>query len=65
MFSSLPRMSSLKKFTLEELRKYDGKGPDGKIYVALGGKVYDVTEKGRQFYGKGKRDALIDNIPSG
>ncbi|KAK2168688.1 hypothetical protein LSH36_15g18034, partial [Paralvinella palmiformis] len=52
LFSSLSRMSSLKKFTLEELRKHDGKGPDGKIYVALGGKVYDVTEKGSQFYGK-------------
>jgi predicted heme/steroid binding protein len=32
-----------RKFTLEELKKYDGK--DGRpAYVAYKGKVYDVTE---------------------
>ncbi len=32
-----------KKFTLEELKQYDGK--DGRpAYVAFKGKVYDVTE---------------------
>jgi len=33
----------LKKFTLEELKQYDGR--DGKpAYIAYKGKVYDVTE---------------------
>ncbi|MEM2102481.1 MAG: cytochrome b5 domain-containing protein [Candidatus Bathyarchaeia archaeon] len=36
-------MSTEKKFTLEELKKYDGK--NGKpAYIAYKGKVYDVTE---------------------
>ncbi|MGQ9566128.1 MAG: cytochrome b5 domain-containing protein [Candidatus Bathyarchaeales archaeon] len=36
-------MSAERKFTLEELKKYDGK--DGKpAYIAYKGKVYDVTE---------------------
>ena len=36
--------------TLEELRKYDGKGPDGRVCIAILGKVYDCT-RGRKFYG--------------
>jgi len=32
-----------KKFTLEELAKFDGKGSNP-AYVAFKGKVYDVTE---------------------
>ncbi len=40
--------------TLEELRAYDGKGASGRILVALNGKIYDVTEKGKAFYGPGK-----------
>lgn len=36
-------LSSERKFTLEELRKYDGK--DGRpAYIAYKGKVYDVTD---------------------
>lgn len=35
---------------LTELRTYDGKGEDGRVCVAILGKVYDVT-KGRRFYG--------------
>ena len=35
-------MAELKKFTLDELAKYDGK--EGRpIYVAYKGKVYDLT----------------------
>jgi predicted heme/steroid binding protein len=36
-------MSAERKFTLEELKNYDGK--DGRpAYIAYKGKVYDVTE---------------------
>ncbi len=36
-------MSAERKFTLEELRNYDGK--DGRpAYIAYKGKVYDVTD---------------------
>jgi membrane-associated progesterone receptor component len=31
------------EFSLEELRKYDGTGPDGRIFISLDGTVYDVT----------------------
>eukprot|EP01101_Sappina_pedata_P008014 TRINITY_DN4355_c0_g1_i1.p1 TRINITY_DN4355_c0_g1~~TRINITY_DN4355_c0_g1_i1.p1 ORF type:complete len:157 (+),score=77.81 TRINITY_DN4355_c0_g1_i1:59-529(+) len=41
-----------KEYTLEELAKYDGSDSDGDIYVAIKGKVYDVTSR-RGFYGKG------------
>jgi len=46
----LPKMR--RDFTVEELRKYDGNGPDGRILVAVNGKVFDVT-KGKRFYGPG------------
>ncbi|RWS30203.1 membrane-associated progesterone receptor component 2-like protein, partial [Leptotrombidium deliense] len=36
--------------TLDELRKYDGKGEDGRICIGVNGKVYDCS-KGRRFYG--------------
>ena len=31
-------------WTLDEVKKYDGKGPDGKIYISCNGKVFDVTQ---------------------
>ena len=31
-------------WTLADLKKYDGKGPDGKIYISCMGRVFDVTE---------------------
>ena len=31
------------EWTIEELNRYDGKGPDGKIYIACNGFVFDVT----------------------
>ena len=31
-------------WTLDQIRKYDGKGPDGKIYIACNGFVFDVTK---------------------
>lgn len=38
-------------FTPEELAKYDGTDADLPVYLAVLGRVYDVTE-GREFYGK-------------
>lgn len=50
-----PRLPKMKKkdFTIQELREYDGTKNDGRILVAINGKVFDVT-KGRHFYGPGK-----------
>jgi len=36
-----------------ELKEFNGTGPSGKLYVAVNGKIFDVTDKGAQFYGKG------------
>lgn len=49
-----PELPPLKKqdFTLEQLREYDGKGKEGRILIAVNGKVFDVT-KGKRFYGPG------------
>ncbi|XP_046394473.1 membrane-associated progesterone receptor component 1 [Ischnura elegans] len=44
----LPKLR--KDFNVEELRKYDGTQPDGRILVAVNGKVFDVT-RGKRFYG--------------
>lgn len=30
--------------TLEELRKYDGKGPDKRVCIAILGRVYDCSK---------------------
>ena len=48
---ALPRMKR-RDFTLEQLREYDGRGKDGRVLVAVNGKVFDVT-KGKRFYGPG------------
>ncbi|EFN79935.1 membrane-associated progesterone receptor component 1 [Harpegnathos saltator] len=52
----VPEVKKLPKlrrdFTIEELTTYDGKGPDGRILVAVNGNVYDVT-RGSKFYGPG------------
>ncbi|ESO08849.1 hypothetical protein HELRODRAFT_74560 [Helobdella robusta] len=39
-------------FTLDELRKFDGKQEDGRILMAVNGTVFDVT-RGKRFYGEG------------
>ncbi|KAL0099909.1 hypothetical protein PUN28_019979 [Cardiocondyla obscurior] len=46
----LPKLR--RDFAIEDLTKYDGKGPDGRILVAVNGSVYDVT-RGAKFYGPG------------
>lgn len=49
-----PQLPKLRRdFTVSELRKYDGKQPDGRVLVAVNGNVYDVT-RGKRFYGPGK-----------
>ena len=40
-------------FTVEQLRKYDGTGENGRILIAVNGKVFDVS-KMKKFYGPGK-----------
>jgi len=46
----LPPPLPKRDMTLDELHKYNGKGPDGRICLAINGKIYDCT-KGRRFYG--------------
>jgi len=49
-----PELPPMKKrdFTLDQLREFDGKGPDGRLLMAVNGKVFDVT-RGKRFYGPG------------
>lgn len=49
-YKPLPRIR--RDFTIEDLKKYDGKGPDGRILIAVNGSVYDAT-RGKKFYGPG------------
>jgi membrane-associated progesterone receptor component len=30
--------------TMEQLKEYNGKGPDGRVLVAVNGKIFDVTK---------------------
>ncbi|XP_076176448.1 membrane steroid binding protein [Ptiloglossa arizonensis] len=46
----LPKLQ--RDFTVQELKTYDGTGPDGRILVAVNGSVYDCT-RGFKFYGPG------------
>nr|AUS83916.1 membrane associated progesterone receptor [Eisenia fetida] len=46
---SLPPLPK-RDMTVEEIRPYDGKQPDGRILMAVNGKVFDVT-RGKKFYG--------------
>jgi len=47
-----PELSPLpmQDFTLEQLTEWDGKNNEGRILIAVLGKVFDVT-KGKRFYG--------------
>lgn len=48
-----PELPKLRRdFTIQELKEFDGKQPDGRVLVAVNGNVYDVT-KGKRFYGPG------------
>ncbi|GBM24413.1 Membrane-associated progesterone receptor component 2 [Araneus ventricosus] len=50
----VPRLPPMKKrdMTIEELRKYDGTNEEGRVCIAVNGKIFDVT-KGKHFYGPG------------
>lgn len=50
-----PQLPPMKRrdMTYEELRKYDGTNEEGRVCVAVNGKVFDVT-KGKNFYGPGE-----------
>lgn len=44
-----PELPKLRKdFTVQELKKYDGKQPDGRVLVAVNGHVYDVRINGNK-----------------
>ena len=47
--------SPCQDMTLQQLRMYDGQSAtsDGRICVAVNGKIFDVT-KGKRFYGQGQ-----------
>lgn len=47
----LPKLR--KDMTVEELGKYDGTQPDGRVLVAVNGWIFDTT-RGRRFYGPGE-----------
>ncbi|KAF7282434.1 membrane steroid binding protein [Rhynchophorus ferrugineus] len=47
----LPKLKK-RDFTIQELKKFDGTQDDGRVLIAVNGKVYDVT-KGKRFYGPG------------
>lgn len=53
----LPKMKK-RDFTIQELREFDGTKGDGRILVAINGKVFDVT-KGKHFYGPGNLDFFL------
>lgn len=40
-------------FTLEELREFDGRSGEGRILIAVNGKVFDMT-RGKKYYGPGR-----------
>lgn len=46
------------EFTAEQLKQYDGSDPSKPIYVALKGRVFDVTT-GNNFYGPGGPYAMF------
>ncbi|XP_050307934.1 membrane-associated progesterone receptor component 1-like [Anthonomus grandis grandis] len=47
----IPKMKK-RDFTILELKQYTGQQEDGRVLIAVNGKVYDVT-KGKRFYGPG------------
>ncbi|CAO2820375.1 probable steroid-binding protein 3 [Amaranthus tricolor] len=46
------------EFTLQQLKNYDGSDPSKPIYVAIKGRVFDVST-GKNFYGPGGAYAIF------
>jgi len=46
----LPHLGGLPLYSPEELAKGDGSDPEGPLLLAINGDVFDVKEKGAQFY---------------
>ena len=42
----------------EQLRAFDGTNPAGRIFISVRGTIYDVSDKGRDFYGPGASTAV-------
>ena len=55
-----PQLEPLKKqdLTVQELKQYDGTNEDGRLCIAVNGKVFDVT-RGKRFYGPGIHDFYL------
>lgn len=71
---SLPvEKETAKNLTAVELKKYDGSNPDLPIYIAIDGKIYDVTE-GKEYYKTGAQyhylagkdsSEVLNKVPGG
>ncbi|XP_021746329.1 probable steroid-binding protein 3 [Chenopodium quinoa] len=46
------------EFTLQQLKQYDGTDPSKPVYVAIKGRVFDVST-GKNFYGPGGAYAMF------
>lgn len=42
------------ELSAEQLRAFDGTNPAGRIFISVQGTIYDVSDKGRDFYGPGE-----------
>lgn len=58
-----PPLPKLKKrdMKLQELLKFDGTQPDGRVLVAINGKIFDVT-RGKRFYGPGMCKQILFQV---
>ncbi|XP_021758019.1 probable steroid-binding protein 3 [Chenopodium quinoa] len=54
----LIRRTSSMEFTLQQLKQYDGTDPSKSVYVAIKGRVFDVST-GKNFYGPGGAYAMF------
>ncbi len=49
------------ELSAEQLRAFDGTNPAGRVFVSVRGTIYDVSDKGRDFYGPGASVAAISS----
>lgn len=53
-----PETTIFREYTPKQLREYDGRTPQTKIYMGVRNKVYDVS-RGRNFYGPGIYNSIF------